>query len=959
MWPFAEGRFRDLALISLVPLFLPDATYAQGDGAGSSSRDGASSSLEPTCESRTVNYITDSLPQQCLTTGPIGSLPISVPVPVSVSVSDSDTASGTTTAAMSSTTGSPSSADTSARASDAAHDELDPEGEDLSTGAFMSFEEWKAMMLAKSDPDALDAKPRRHKDGRADAGPGEGFDSLGDEGEISFDFDSYSDKISEIASSARPREHEKEPKEQVEVVAYDEGFTYYRSKDAGTTCKERFSYSSFDAGATVKKTSPGAKNPTAILVENKDSYMLLECGRKNKFFIVELSDVILVDTVVIANFEFFSSMVRQFRVSISDRYPVKLDKWKVLGTFQARNSRDIQPFLVENPLDWARYLRIEILSHYGNEFYCPVSLLRVHGLRMLDSWKQVDPSELDGEDETPPSVSEPVEETISIVDEPPRESEVTEPVRDHNYSIVAEQSPWTPYWDGSYFDHAFLLVGKCLPEMGSGSSNLGDAAQQTAPTEPQSTSFGEQAISAMPNTSSIATAAKQTTGPSVNMTGPMSSVITSAEPPVITGISMPNSSPSGFRDNSSATAAISSMSQSNDETATIQSVSKNKPSASTSIKPPSSRSSAKASPSPQTTVRSKASTTASSPPMPTVQDSFFKALTKRLQILESNSTLSLQYIESQSRFLQEALAKLERRQIAKVDLFLDKLNNTVLGELREVRTLYDHIWQSTVIALESQREQTEHEIVALSTRLGVLADEVVFQKRMAIVQSVLLLGCLVLVIFSRGFAGSAVEAYYPSQFLTSSSRLASPVLPSTPKAQLRGARLSVGLSGASANGTPVRNSPTSHATQTGLRINNGRSSSRTPKALSRSDSKETNSDSGPRPPTPTRARSDPSGLENFQPPTPSSIDDMAYDSEPAMTPNGDYFSAATSVNGDSSVGGEGEEYPEMPARQSERQLTPTSDAEASEYILPRPGRPGLAHSGSTRKPLPALPEDPD
>ncbi|KAJ8128772.1 hypothetical protein O1611_g4861 [Lasiodiplodia mahajangana] len=110
---------------------------------------------------------------------------------------------------------------------------------------------------------------------------------------------------------------------------------------------------------------------------------------------------------------------------------------------------------------------------------------------------------------------------------------------------------------------------------------------------------------------------------------------------------------------------------------------------------------------------------------------------------------------------------------------------------------------------------------------------------------------------------------------------------------------------------------------------------------------------------PNRALSDPSGLD-FQPPTPSSIDDMAYDSEPAMTPNGDYFSAATSVNDDSSstTGAESDEipriYPEMLARQSERQLTPTSDAEASEYIMPRSGRPGLTHSGSTRKPLPAI-----
>jgi hypothetical protein len=70
--------------------------------------------------------------------------------------------------------------------------------------------------------------------------------------------------------------------------------------------------------------------------------------------------------------------------------------------------------------------------------------------------------------------------------------------------------------------------------------------------------------------------------------------------------------------------------------------------------------------------------------------------------------------------------------------------------MRNVREQYEQIWQSTVLALESQREQSERDIVALSTRLNLLADEVVFQKRMAIVQAILLLSCLFLVIFSRG-----------------------------------------------------------------------------------------------------------------------------------------------------------------------------------------------------------------
>ncbi|KAG7129175.1 hypothetical protein HYQ46_010142 [Verticillium longisporum] len=129
--------------------------------------------------------------------------------------------------------------------------------------------------------------------------------------------------------------------------------------------------------------------------------MLLECAAVNKFAIVELTDDILIDTVVLANFEFFSSMIRHFKVSVSDRYPVKVDKWKDLGVFEAKNSRDIQPFLVENPLIWAKYVRIEFLTHYGNEYYCPVSLLRVHGTRMLDSWKDTEapPDEDDAEDE--------------------------------------------------------------------------------------------------------------------------------------------------------------------------------------------------------------------------------------------------------------------------------------------------------------------------------------------------------------------------------------------------------------------------------------------------------------------------------------------------------------------------------------------------------------------------------
>lgn len=62
---------------------------------------------------------------------------------------------------------------------------------------------------------------------------------------------------------------------------------------------------------------------------------------------------------------------------------------------------------------------------------------------------------------------------------------------------------------------------------------------------------------------------------------------------------------------------------------------------------------------------------------------------------------------------------------------------------------YDQLWQSTVIALESQRDQSERDMAAVSTRLTILADEMIFQKRMYQIQSFLLLITIGVVIFSR------------------------------------------------------------------------------------------------------------------------------------------------------------------------------------------------------------------
>ncbi|TLD28949.1 hypothetical protein PspLS_03854 [Pyricularia sp. CBS 133598] len=725
----------------------------------------AAASAIGSCEARTINYITHTLPQQCLRT--------------SWSSAANDAAAAAAAGPIvTSTTGEP----TAAPETDGQNNGQKPDGEtggaddgqdqELATSSFMSFEEWKELQLRKAEQEAGDLKARNNDDGSGQQQQQQGGEGGRDEGETNLDFDALSEKVSEITASgagstgdAAGKQLEQQKQQQDskgdDVAIYD-GLDHIRSKDAGKTCKERFSYASFDAGATVLKTGPRAKNAKAILVENKDSYMLLECAQPNKFVVIELSDDVMVDTVVIANFEFFSSMIRTFRVSVSDRYPVKLEKWKVIGTFEARNQRDIQAFLVEHPQIWAKYIRIEFLNHYGSEFYCPISLVRVHGTRMMDSWREVEGGRDDDDevvDQGMPTISHEPTEPQPPVEEPSS----PEPVPADNATsappVVTEMglTPWVPIFrEFSSFEMCDMPAPTATDSDPAGQSSVvsGPDTQPLHDGRPHDSVDGNRSTAQNPVSSLTSAIFEETAAPrgNVTMADPAASAYNTGNlvsPSPLASTESPSRAKDFASTSSISTQASSSKSVSNS--------SKHK----TLVSKPSSASAKPPTPKPSSTVPSSArnrtgtNTNSAAVASPTVQESFFKTVAKRLQLLESNTSLSMQYIEDQSRFLQDALAKMERKQISRVDTFLDTLNRTVLAELRSVRSQYDQIWQSTVIALESQRDQSQREIVALSDRLSVLAEEVVFQKRMAILQSILLLACLVLIIFSRAFGGAA------------------------------------------------------------------------------------------------------------------------------------------------------------------------------------------------------------
>lgn len=270
------------------------------------------STIPATCEFRTINYITDSLPQQCLKSSwsnANGTVLTRAGISENASATgEGHNCEGTGAATLSSDgeivsqdalqkvpgsealSGEPASATSSVSTTasgEAAATDL--EAGELNDGLFLSFEEWKKQTLDKAGQQ--DAKIGGKNSGNKNQGDTESFqnnlDSLGDEGEIDLDFGAFRSKSNgEEASQAQTGEPEvhQEPQEQG-VKKKDQ----YRSKDAGKTCKERFNYASFDAGATILKTHPGAEKAKNILIENKDSYMLTKCATDNKFVIIELS----------------------------------------------------------------------------------------------------------------------------------------------------------------------------------------------------------------------------------------------------------------------------------------------------------------------------------------------------------------------------------------------------------------------------------------------------------------------------------------------------------------------------------------------------------------------------------------------------------------------------------------------------------------------------------------------
>jgi len=148
---------------------------------------------------------------------------------------------------------------------------------------------------------------------------------------------------------------------------------------------KEYNYASAKKSAKVLDSNKESKGASNILDKDKDKYLRNPCSAEEKYVVIELSEETLVDTIEIGNFEHYSSNLKDFELYSSLIYPT--DSWVKLGKFTAQNVKHTQRFLLFQP-KWARYLKLNMLSHYGSEFYCTLSVVEVYGLdaveRMLE-----------------------------------------------------------------------------------------------------------------------------------------------------------------------------------------------------------------------------------------------------------------------------------------------------------------------------------------------------------------------------------------------------------------------------------------------------------------------------------------------------------------------------------------------------------------------------------------------
>ncbi|KAH9040220.1 UNC-like C-terminal-domain-containing protein [Lactarius hengduanensis] len=476
---------------------------------------------------------------------------------------------------------------------------------------------------------------------------------------------------------------------------------------------DRFNYASLDCSARVHTAHRGAKSASSILSSKRDRYMLSPCAAAAQFVVVELCEDIRIDTVQLANFEFFSGVFKEFTVSVAKTYATDAEGWTVVGTYVGKNVRGVQSF--HPPMyirDFYRYIRIDFHSHYSNEYYCPISLLRVFGLTHLEQWKWdtwEEESRSKARQDLKASNTLAHADVIAVIEKP---AEVPQPAREERVASITPPSP-VPSAESNPDTQEQRTDSSQSPEDLEGSFRHSTDIARLEPSIsapiPTASSDSDSPI--------IATSSPPATSPPLN----------SSQDSVNTNDSTQRPHVPSSNDSSTALSSVSLSSSRQTNGSTPRS------SSPSSITTTSSPSVAQAPPSPLVI------NVPLSPSPVNVQtgESIYRTIMNRLNALEVNTTLYARYVEEQTSAMREMLRRLSED----------------VGRLEGIGRAQAQLYERSINDFERHRREMDIEQRALISQVNYLAEEVVLEKRLGIAQLCLLLAVLVFLSVTRGSPG--------------------------------------------------------------------------------------------------------------------------------------------------------------------------------------------------------------
>ncbi|KAF9046242.1 UNC-like C-terminal-domain-containing protein [Panaeolus papilionaceus] len=510
---------------------------------------------------------------------------------------------------------------------------------------------------------------------------------------------------------------------------------------------DRFNYASLDCSARVHMSHRSAKSASSILSSKKDRYMLSPCNTRNEkqFVVVELCDDIRIDTVQLANFEFFSGVFKDFTVSVARTYSTDKDGWTIVGTYRAKNIRGVQSFHPPTSLhDFYRYLRIDFESHYGSEYYCPISLLRVYGLTHLEQWKWdiwEAESRAKAEYESQLRHALPAEGTVdtpvfsSVVITTPPVGHI--PVNDQNISNSIEGQPHVQADKGDNSDSvtsasSHSTDSNLVPTPDTNqqppppSDSIHDHVEPNNPPDQQSETTPPPEPSGRHSTDTFASSSAQATSPETP--------IHSQTPPVISPSSSINLS---IKPSPSSENVSSPSPHANPNTPDGSIIITSAPITVPPSPPPT-----------PTIILTSGSPSISVIPIiqssivPTSKggESIYRTIMNRLTAVESNHTLYSRYIEQQNSAIRDVIKRLGED----------------IGRLEGINRGQAMMYQRAFNDWEHQRYQLQMDYGDLASRVEKLSEEILLEKRLGFAQLCILLAVLVFMGLTRGSRAETV-----------------------------------------------------------------------------------------------------------------------------------------------------------------------------------------------------------